>query len=103
MTNMNNALGIRSNSQLSDTNLPSGPSQTESPPPSSKAVLWDQNFREWTEGKPLTLAPQDLKYLEAAVWNDTLLLSGQSLVDYSLLLAAAPAEGLDASILQSAP
>jgi len=53
-----------------------------------RPVLWDQNFREWTEGKPLCLVPRDLKYLEAAVCNDTLLLSKLSLVDYSLLLAA---------------
>jgi 1-phosphatidylinositol-3-phosphate 5-kinase len=63
--------------------------------PASKSVLWDQNFREWTGGKPLCLPQCDLKYLEAAVWNDTLLLSGQQLVDYSLLLAAAPSEGPD--------
>jgi hypothetical protein len=51
-------------------------------------VLWDQNFREWTGGKPLCLGSQDLKYLEAAVHNDTLFLSSQTLIDYSLLLAA---------------
>jgi len=55
----------------------------------SKAVLWDMNLREWTEGKPLCLLSQDLKYLEAAIHNDTLFLNKQSLVDYSLLLAAA--------------
>jgi len=63
----------------------------------TRAVLWDQNFREWTEGKPLSLVSRDLKYLEAAIKNDTQLLSGShlSLLDYSLLLAAAPQEGAD--------
>lgn len=56
---------------------------------SSKPVLWDQNFREWTQGKPMCLAPLDLQYLQAGIANDTLLLSNQSLVDYSLLLAVA--------------
>jgi len=55
----------------------------------SKAVLWDMNLREWTEGKPLCLLSRDLKYLEAALYNDTYFLNKQSLVDYSLLLAAA--------------
>jgi len=55
---------------------------------SSKPVLWDQNFREWTEGRPLCLVSRDLKYLEAAVWNDTMLLNNQNLIDYSLLLVA---------------
>lgn len=50
-------------------------------------VLWDQNFREWSDGKPLCLVSRDLKYLEAAVCNDTHFLAVQDLVDYSLLLA----------------
>jgi len=58
-----------------------------------KLVLWDANFREWTEGKPLCLVAKDLQYLEAAVWNDTLLLSTQKLVDYSLLLTAVVPDG----------
>lgn len=67
-----------------------------------KLVLWDANFREWTDGKPLCLASRDLKYLEAAVWNDTLLLSTQALVDYSLLLAAVVPDNDDIS-LQTRP
>lgn len=59
----------------------------------SKTVLWDQNFREWTQGRPLSLRPHDLQYLQASITNDTLLLSNQSLVDYSLLLAVAPGPG----------
>lgn len=31
-------------------------------------VFWDQNFREWTQGKPLCLGKEDLYYLEAAMW-----------------------------------
>jgi hypothetical protein len=53
-----------------------------------KEVLWDQNFREWREGKPLCLLSPQLKYLEAALWNDSQFLSKNSLIDYSLLLAA---------------
>lgn len=30
-------------------------------------VFWDQNFREWTQGKPLCLGKEDLHYLEAAM------------------------------------
>ncbi|CAE7377349.1 FAB1C [Symbiodinium natans] len=55
-------------------------------------VFWDQNFREWTKGKPLCLVPSDLTYLEAAIFNDTTLLSTRDLMDYSLLLAAVPPE-----------
>ncbi|CAE7948158.1 Pikfyve, partial [Symbiodinium sp. KB8] len=55
-------------------------------------VFWDQNFREWTKGKPLCLVPSDLTYLEAAIFNDTTLLSTRELMDYSLLLAAVPPE-----------
>jgi len=100
----NGSLGPRDSSATVRliNNDSSASADVDSPaPPDAKKdiVFWDQNFREWTEGKPLALAPRDLKYLEAAVWNDTLLLSGQSLVDYSLLLAAAPPppESLDAS------
>eukprot|EP00929_Paragymnodinium_shiwhaense_P090832 TRINITY_DN50929_c0_g1_i1.p1 TRINITY_DN50929_c0_g1~~TRINITY_DN50929_c0_g1_i1.p1 ORF type:complete len:2238 (+),score=517.31 TRINITY_DN50929_c0_g1_i1:133-6846(+) len=53
-----------------------------------RTVLWDANFCEWRDGKPLCLPASDLQYLEAALWNDTQLLSKYSLVDYSLLLAA---------------
>eukprot|EP00913_Durusdinium_trenchii_P019722 g18540.t1 len=49
--------------------------------------------QEWTSGKPLYLAQEDLSYLEAAMFNDTTLLSTLYLMDYSLLLAAVPPEG----------
>jgi len=70
------------------------------PAPPTRTVLWDQNFREWTEGRPLCLLSKDLKYLEAALLNDTTLLSSQSVVDYSLLLAAAQPNESDATIDQ---
>lgn len=59
-------------------------------PATAGRVLWDQNLREWLQGKPLGLPASDLQYLEAAVWNDTLLLAEQALIDYSMLLAVAP-------------
>lgn len=63
----------------------------------SSKVLLDQNFREWTQGRPLGLPRIDLMYLEAAIWNDCQLLAKQQLVDYSLLMAVAepPDTGLD--------
>lgn len=65
----------------------------ESPRPQRPGqTLWDQNFREWTQGKPLCLAKADLSYLEAAMFNDTMFLSNLQLMDYSLLLAAVPSE-----------
>lgn len=36
------------------------------------------------------MAKKDLNYLEAAVFNDTTLLSTLNIMDYSLLLAAVP-------------
>eukprot|EP00931_Biecheleriopsis_adriatica_P074690 TRINITY_DN48697_c0_g1_i1.p1 TRINITY_DN48697_c0_g1~~TRINITY_DN48697_c0_g1_i1.p1 ORF type:complete len:1993 (+),score=289.05 TRINITY_DN48697_c0_g1_i1:23-5980(+) len=77
------------------------PEGRRSAEPATKTVLWDQNFREWTEGKPLCMVASDLRYVEAAVFNDTQLLSKQCLMDYSLLLAAVPAETSD-SVSQSA-
>merc|ERR1719387_2879341 len=56
----------------------------------SKGVLWDQNFREWTKGRPLCLPHHDHEYVRRAVHNDTQFLSGLSIVDYSLMLVAAP-------------
>ncbi len=38
-------------------------------------TLWDQNFREWTQGMPLCLKKRDMDYLTAAIWNDSLFLS----------------------------
>lgn len=44
-------------------------SDEESPRPQRPGqTLWDQNFREWTQGKPLCLAKADLSYLEAAMF-----------------------------------
>lgn len=49
-------------------------------------VLWDQNFREYSRGLPLTLAGDDFSILRMAIINDTLLLSNLEVVDYSLLV-----------------
>ncbi|KAF4670640.1 1-phosphatidylinositol-3-phosphate 5-kinase [Perkinsus chesapeaki] len=56
------------------------------PQPGPDVVLWDQNFREWTRGLPLTLSPEDYLYLDSAAKNDTHFLSKLYIVDYSLLL-----------------
>eukprot|EP00923_Selenidium_pygospionis_P011288 GHVN01019552.1.p1 GENE.GHVN01019552.1~~GHVN01019552.1.p1 ORF type:complete len:634 (-),score=31.04 GHVN01019552.1:158-2059(-) len=49
-------------------------------------VLWDQNFREYTNGLPITLQRDESHVLEVAIQNDTLLLSHLGVVDYSLLV-----------------
>lgn len=46
----------------------------------------DLNYVEFTEGLPLILQAEDKKRLDAEIWNDTLFLSQQNIVDYSLLL-----------------
>ena len=46
----------------------------------------DLNFVEFMKGLPLILGFDDKKRLDAEIWNDTLFLSQQNIVDYSLLL-----------------
>jgi 1-phosphatidylinositol-3-phosphate 5-kinase len=46
----------------------------------------DLNYVEFTEGLPIILQAEDKKRLDAEIWNDTLFLSQQNIVDYSLLL-----------------
>merc|ERR1712112_531185 len=53
-------------------------------------TLWDQNFREWTSGIPLTLSAADMGYFAQALWNDTHILSKLLLMDYSLLVIVSP-------------
>ena len=48
-------------------------------------VLLDENFVEFTEGRPLPLRDQAKAYFNNAVMNDTLFLSLISVVDYSIL------------------
>ena len=49
-------------------------------------VLLDENFVEFTEGRPLPLRDQAKAYFNNAVMNDTLFLSLISVVDYSILV-----------------
>merc|ERR1712194_649301 len=69
---------------------------TKAPEPAKAKTGWDQDFREQNFGKPLCLPDEDLKYLEAAVSNDCALLAHLELIDYSMLLAAAPPDNEDA-------
>lgn len=46
----------------------------------------DLNFVEFMKGLPVILGFEDKKRLDAEIWNDTLFLSQQNVVDYSLLL-----------------
>jgi len=72
----------------SSESLPSGQQQQEreAGAPVMSMVLWDQNFREYTKGFPLALPLRDMRTIESAIFNDTLLLSKLDVVDYSLLL-----------------
>ena len=49
-------------------------------------VLLDENFVEFTEGRPLPLRDRAKAYFNNAVMNDTLFLSLISVVDYSILV-----------------
>mmetsp|Transcript_32998 Transcript_32998/g.99477 ORF Transcript_32998/g.99477 Transcript_32998/m.99477 type:complete len:230 (-) Transcript_32998:637-1326(-) len=49
-------------------------------------VLLDENFVEFTEGRPLPLHDQAKSYFNKAVLNDTLFLSLINVVDYSILV-----------------
>lgn len=51
-----------------------------------KRTKMDRNFLEEMEGFPLFLTAAAKRELDAALWNDTLLLSLQNVVDYSLLV-----------------
>ncbi|CAD7969258.1 unnamed protein product [Amoebophrya sp. A120] len=51
-----------------------------------KRTLWDQNFREWAQGMPLSVSKEDLDFLRTAIWNDTFFLLKMKLMDYSVLL-----------------
>ena len=43
-------------------------SDEDGSPRMASRVFWDQNFREWTNGRPLCLVKEDLRYLEAAMF-----------------------------------
>jgi len=52
----------------------------------TQPVLLDENFVEFTEGRPLPLHDQAKAYFNNAVLNDTLFLSLINVVDYSILV-----------------
>ena len=51
-----------------------------------KKVLLDDNFIEWTQGRPFPLRKKAKEYLEKAVSNDAMFLSAINVVDYSILI-----------------
>jgi Phosphatidylinositol-4-phosphate 5-Kinase/TCP-1/cpn60 chaperonin family/FYVE zinc finger len=51
-----------------------------------KRTKMDKNFLEDFGGLPLTLSKSSKKVLDMSIWNDTLFLSKQNIIDYSLLL-----------------
>jgi len=52
-------------------------------------ALLDAEFLKWSEGCPLSMPAQDLRLLEAAVCNDTMMLRNLKAMDYSLFLSIA--------------
>jgi len=61
-------------------------SEDKSASKSSPRVLLDDNFMEFTEGRPLPLHDRAKEYFNKAVLNDTLFLSIINVVDYSILV-----------------
>jgi 1-phosphatidylinositol-3-phosphate 5-kinase len=75
----------------------SGPAETTKPQEANEEfnrnisckahpVLLDENFMEFTSGRPLPLRDQAKAYFNSAVLNDTLFLSLINVVDYSILV-----------------
>ena len=60
--------------------------QTPTLPCKVHPVLLDENFMEFTSGRPLPLRDQAKAYFNSAVLNDTLFLSLINVVDYSILV-----------------
>jgi len=58
----------------------------QSIPCKAHPVLLDENFMEFTNGRPLPLRDQAKAYFNSAVLNDTLFLSLINVVDYSILV-----------------
>ncbi|CAG9331234.1 unnamed protein product [Blepharisma stoltei] len=50
----------------------------------------DLNYLEDFRCKPITISQEMKKYFDVAIWNDTLFLSKQNIVDYSLLVIINP-------------
>ena len=53
----------------------------------------DLNFLEEMDSLPLLLSEESMRVLESAIWNDTLFLSKQNVIDYSLVVIVSRAEG----------
>lgn len=56
----------------------------------SKKVLLDTNFQEDFNGEPIAVSSSTKIYIEAAINNDSLMLSMANVMDYSLLLVLDP-------------
>ena len=50
----------------------------------------DKNFLEDFHGLPITISKASKKLLDMSIWNDTLFLAKQNIVDYSILLIISP-------------
>ena len=59
--------GVGKNRRMNTSETPGPSDREESPKPGQ--TLWDQNFKEWTQGKPLTLVKDQLRYLEDAMFR----------------------------------
>lgn len=53
----------------------------------------DLNFIEDLDSLPLLLSEENMRVLESAIWNDTLFLSKQNVIDYSLVVIVSREEG----------
>lgn len=53
----------------------------------------DVNFLEDFKGIPLAVVPEAKRILDASIWNDSLFLSKQNIIDYSLLVIISLEEG----------
>lgn len=53
----------------------------------------DLNFLKEMDSLPLFLSEEAMRVLESAIWNDTLFLSKQNVIDYSLVVMVSRAEG----------
>jgi 1-phosphatidylinositol-3-phosphate 5-kinase len=53
----------------------------------------DLNFIEELDSLPLLLSEENMRVLESAIWNDTLFLSKQNVIDYSLVVIVSREEG----------
>ena len=65
-----------------------------------KQTKMDLNFLDDLSGMPIFLSPETKRIFDAGIWNDTLFLAKQNVVDYSLLLMICPETGkIEAGII----